>query len=378
MHAPRSVSTQDFADALFARMPTAWLTRALVAANVLVFCGLAWQAEALWRVSGALLADWGGNYAVQTRGGEPWRLVSALFLHGGVAHVALNMLALYQAGQLAERLFGRGVFALLYLACGVVASVASVWWRPSGLSVGASGAVFGVFGALLSYVLVCRASLPMSLYSRLRKSLFGFIAYSLLIGFALPGIDNAAHLGGLCCGLLLGAAMARPLGAPLAGPRVAAGLGLALVAAVALWSATPPATPPQGRAGDDFQRLAARVAREEVALVERYHLLLDGWRGGRIDDDQVLATLEHVLVPAWQALEARASAEGGGDWRAAALLRYLAKRRDALQALAMAIRTRDPKWADLSSALQHRADEYLQELLLLQGIAAENQNVRSQ
>ena len=120
------------------------------------------------------------------------------------------------------------------------------------------------------------------------------------------------------------------------------------------------------------------MAREEVALVERYHLLLDGWRGGRIDDDQVLATLEHVLVPAWQALEARASAEGGGDWRAAALLRYLAKRRDALQALAMAIRTRDPKWADLSSALQHRADEYLQELLLLQGIAAENQNVRSQ
>ncbi|MCB1959946.1 MAG: rhomboid family intramembrane serine protease [Rhodocyclaceae bacterium] len=366
MSAARPVSAEEFADALYARMPTAWLTWTLVAANLAIFVALAWHAEALWRVSGAILADWGGNYAVQTRNGASWRLVSALFLHGGLLHVALNMLALNQAGQLAERLFGRAAFAVLYVLCGIVASVASVWWQPNGLSVGASGAVFGVFGALLSYVLVCRSSLPAGLFGQLRKGLLGLIAYSLLAGFALPGIDNAAHLGGLASGLLLGAALARPLDAPSAPARGLLATVVVLSAAVTLWSTVPPvASPPLGV--DAFQRVAAQVAREEAALARRYHLLLDGLRAGRIEDDRALLALEHELVPAWQALEARVSAEAGEDWRAAALLRYLAKRRDALQAVSMAIRTRDPQWADLSSALQRKADQYLLEVQSQEG-----------
>ncbi len=358
MAAPRYSTSDDFLDALFARMPHAGVTLALVAVNVLIFIALAFQADALWRVPGSVLADWGGNYAVQTRGGQLWRLVTALFLHGGVLHVGLNMLALYQAGQLAERLFGHRRFAFIYFTCGVLASLASVWWRPEGLSIGASGAVFGVFGALLSHVLVCRASVPHGLFHRLRKALLGFIVYSLLAGFVLPGIDNAAHLGGLLAGLLLGAVLAEPLGSTaLRRGRASAGVAAVVIAGMALWQATPPLLPARAQTYA-FNGIAAHVAVMEGALVQRYQFLADALQSGRIGASEAVSILEQELIPGWQGLEAEVEAGGHGDWRAPALLRYLAKRRDALQVLVLALETHERRWIDLSNALQAQADEY--------------------
>jgi rhomboid protease GluP len=358
-------SSEDFLDALFSRVPRAGVTLALVGLNIAVFLALAVQAGALWHVPGAVLADWGGNYAVQTRAGQWWRLVSALFLHGGLLHVSLNMLALYQAGQLAERLFGHRRFLFIYVACGALASVASVWWRPDGLSIGASGAVFGVFGALLSHVLVCRASVPPGLFHRLRKALLGFIAYSLIAGFLLPGIDNAAHVGGLLAGLVLGAALAEPLGeTTLRLNRAAAGAGVVALAAVLLLQATPPVKPARMQTYA-FNAIGALVGRQETQLVQRYQLLADALRAGRMSDAQAVAVIENELIPGWKALEETVAAAGHGDWRAEALLRYLAKRRDALQVLMLAIETHQQKWIELANALQAQADEYLLQYRLL-------------
>ncbi|QID18919.1 rhomboid family intramembrane serine protease [Nitrogeniibacter mangrovi] len=365
MSAPRHSTPEAFLDALYAHVPRAWVTTALVAINFLVFAATAVQADALWHIPGSLLADWGGNYAVQTREGQLWRLFTGLFLHGGLLHVALNMLALYQAGQLAERLFGPRRFTLIYVAAGLVASVASVWWRPNGLSIGASGAIFGVFGALLSHVLVTRTSLPPDTFRRLRKALVIFIGYSLIAGLVLPGIDNAAHVGGLISGVLLGAGLAVPVGdARVPRVRFAGALAVVALAAGTLWFVTPPVRPALTQSFA-FNAVAAQVAEREEQLVQRYHFLADALRQGQIDDAAAVDILDRELIPAWRQLEDEVATGGQGDWRAGPLLRYLAARREALEALEMAIQTHQRRWIERSNALQARADEYLLDYRML-------------
>lgn len=361
----RDPSTEAFLDLLYARVPEVRFTQALVLVNVLVFVFMAWHAGALWRIPGATLADFGGNYAVQTRSGEVWRLFTSLFLHGGLLHITLNMIALYQAGALAERLFGLRRFVLLYFICGLVASVASVWWRPSGLSVGASGAIFGIFGGLLSSVLVTRHVLPEALYRRLRRALLTFIGYSLAAGFLIPGIDNAAHVGGLVAGLVLGGALAFPPGREtVAVGRIAAGLATSVALAVGLWVMTPVAAPVRAPA-DGFASMTVHLSQQEEALVNRYNLIMDALRHGRMTDAKAIELLEQELIPAWKQLERDVTAGGHGDWRTAPLLKYLAKRRDALQVLVIALRTHETRWLNLANALQHKADEYLVEYRML-------------
>ena len=363
----RDPSTEAFLDLLYARVPEVRFTQALVFVNVLVFIFMAWHSGAIWRIPGATLADFGGNYAVQTRHGEYWRLLTSLFLHGGILHIALNMLALYQAGALAERLFGLRRFILLYFLAGLVASVASVWWQPNGLSVGASGAIFGVFGGLLTSVLVTRHVLPESLYRRLRRALLMFIGYSLAAGFLIPGVDNAAHLGGLVAGMVLGAALAFPPGREsVAVGRIVAGLAASLALAGGLWLSVPAPVPPVHRAQHPaVDAMTAGLAQQEEALVQRYNLLMDALRHGRMTDNKAIELLEQELIPAWKQLEYEVAAAGQGDWRTAALLRYLAKRRDALQVLVIALRTHEVRWLNLANALQAKADEFLIEYRML-------------
>lgn len=368
MPASRLPTPEEFVDALFARVPVIWATAGLIGVNLLIFAALAMAAGALWHVPGALLADWGGNYAVQTRGGQPWRLFSGLFLHGGLLHVGLNMLALYQGGQLAERVFGSRRFLALYLACGVVASMASVWWRPNGLSIGASGAVFGVFGALLGYVLTCRSAVPVDSARRLRRGLLIFIAYSLAAGLLLPGIDNAAHIGGLLTGVVLGAALAPAAGGnPLPG-RGRGGLALLVVlAAAGLWlAATPPPRPAPSLAALP-EALQRQLADTEYRLVTRHHLVLDALRRGQMTTEDGLRVIETELMPGWAALAEAFDAAPPSAWQAPVFARYARLRREALQALAMSMQTGDPRWVELSNALQESADTLIRDSLRADG-----------
>jgi len=135
--------------------------------------------------------------------GDWWRLVTVMFLHNGVMHLALNLWALYQLGSIFETLFGSARFLLTYALSGLVASVASAA-LARGISVGASGAIFGVLGALIF-------SIRRSPRWRHQPWTRGFIlqllfwaGMNILIGFTVPGIDNAAHLGGFVTGLFLG------------------------------------------------------------------------------------------------------------------------------------------------------------------------------
>jgi len=187
-------------------------TVVLVALNTLTYLMMAYQGHSFLQFDTTLLLRWGANSGALTSGGQWWRLLTSTFEHGGLMHIALNMWCLYNLGWLAELLFGRSRFTLLYLMCGIGGSLASICWHGNGLSVGASGAIFGVAGALIPAMLLSRNQ-------KLRIALKGqlitisiFVVYSLAVGSSSSGTDNAAHVGGLLTGLVLGAAFPAGLG----------------------------------------------------------------------------------------------------------------------------------------------------------------------
>ncbi len=152
-----------------------------------------------------LLLDWGANSGALTSGGQWWRLLTSTFEHGGLLHIALNMWCLYNLGWLAELLFGRSRFTLLYLMCGIGGSLGSICWRGNGVSVGASGAIFGIAGALIPAMLLHSNPQLRAMLKGQLTSIALFVFYNLAFGAASRGTDNAAHIGGLLTGMILGA-----------------------------------------------------------------------------------------------------------------------------------------------------------------------------
>jgi rhomboid protease GluP len=162
----------------------------------------------------AELLAWGANFGPRTLNGEWWRLVTATFVHSGLVHLGFNMYVLWDLGRAVERVFGTLGFALVYLVAGIGGSFASVMVNPLVASVGASGAVFGLAGALLAFALRNRRRLDPRIARRLPRSLFLFVVVNLAIGFTVPGIDNVGHVGGLATGWVGGL-----LVSPTVGPR---------------------------------------------------------------------------------------------------------------------------------------------------------------
>ena len=186
---------RNFAQRLSAVTPHAYVTPLIIAANIIVFgVMVALGIQVLGSRADEYLR-FGANFAPLTTGGEWWRLFTCTFIHFGIVHLAFNMWALWDSGRLTERLFGNGWFAALYVFAGLCGSSASMFWNQEVISGGASGAVFGIFGALLAYMTVERGSIPPATLNRLRVSTSTFVVYSLFYGFVQSGIDNAAHLG---------------------------------------------------------------------------------------------------------------------------------------------------------------------------------------
>ena len=180
-------------------------TIVLIALNALVYLIMALQGHNFITFDSTLLLNWGANSGVLTAGGQWWRLLTSTFEHGGLLHIALNMWCLYSLGWLAELLFGRSRFTLLYLMCGIGGSLGSICWHGNGVSVGASGAIFGVAGALIPAMMLHSNQQLRALLKGQLTSIALFVVYNLAFGAAASGIDNAAHIGGLLTGLILGA-----------------------------------------------------------------------------------------------------------------------------------------------------------------------------
>jgi rhomboid protease GluP len=184
------------------------LTHVIFGANVMVFIAMVAAGPSL-DFTGQLMVHFGANYGPFTLSGQWWRLLTYMFLHGGVFHVAMNMWCLWNLGTLCESLYGRWTYAAIYLITGIAAGLASVAWNPGVLSVGASGAIFGLAGALIASFYFGEFSLPKVAISGTLRSLLFFVGFNVLFGTLSPGIDNGAHGGGLVSGLILGTLIAR-------------------------------------------------------------------------------------------------------------------------------------------------------------------------
>ena len=180
------------------------LTYTLIVLNVLVFL-LATVSPSLEEplyVNGVLQ----GFYVVVRD--EHYRLLTSIFMHSGGTHIVMNMLSLYMVGRMVERLFSKSAYLSLYFLTAFFGAYASIYMHLEGQAVGASGAIFGLFGALAGFVLVHRQRMQEQFMQFMKD--FGIILLiNLGIGIAFPSVDISAHVGGLLSGIIGGMLLAK-------------------------------------------------------------------------------------------------------------------------------------------------------------------------
>lgn len=331
-----------------------WVTMALIALNLAIY---------LWSLTlgagspgGASLSELGGNLGPVTVQGEWWRLMSAIFLHSGLMHVGMNMLALWEAGRVTERLFGHGRYLGAYLTSGLLASITSINWQQDVLSIGASGAVFGIYGVLLAALALRRDLLPPSVTRRLRNGAIVFVAYAFLNTLGRTGIDHAAHVGGLFAGMALGAILVLPRAKAMV--AVAA---TCCVAVLGLWRAQTVNEPYADEAA--FRGYLPELAREEVNLNRHLNELL--MQADVVGAIVVADRIDREVVASWKAISERLAnlSRLGPKFRELRdpLKRYAELKTEALAMVSVSLRSDDPGLAVLAAERLRQANRYTDE-----------------
>ena len=214
--APPSVPKHDLIEDLpqISASTNPWLnaTSVLLAINCLVFLFMTIRGASPILPDTDQLLRWGANYGPYTLAGQYWRLVTCAFLHIGILHLGLNMWVFWRLGRMLEKLIGAFMLAGVYVLTGVGASLLSLSWNPMRVSAGASGAIFGIVGVLISLLYFAKLEIPQDRMSRLRAYVTRLALYNLFYGL-FGHIDNMAHLGGLVTGLVMGFFLARSLAA---------------------------------------------------------------------------------------------------------------------------------------------------------------------
>ena len=360
---------EDFRQRLAAATPHAYMTPLLIAANAAVFVVMAALGVSVLGARPEEYLRFGANFAPLTTGGEWWRLPACTFIHFGVVHLALNLWALWDSGRLAERLFGNTGFTALYAFAGLCGSSASMWWNQDVISGGASGPVFGVFGALLAYMTVERGALPPQALNRLRVSTSTFVVYSIFYGFVQSGIDNAAHLGGLAGGFTMGLILARPLGTPQRNSGQARRAILALALAAVTLPTAALLTPDAARVYRQARELQKEIdafSADEKRLQTAFLGIAAQARAQSIAAPSAVTQLRADLLPAWDAAIARlarveldANAPARKDYEL--ILRYATARRDGMRAVADYLDTNDPAHERRITDLREQAADALRQ-----------------
>ncbi|MDP9268157.1 MAG: rhomboid family intramembrane serine protease [Acidobacteriota bacterium] len=204
--APYRAQAAAIPSAVAAATPAVTLT--LLVLNGLYFIVMVASGVSPFEPDGLQILRWGSEYGPLTLGPEPWRLFTCMFIHIGVIHLLFNMWCLWDLGRMAETLYGRAAFLALYLASGVCGSYLSLAWNPLRGSAGASGAIFGVAGALIAGYKFGNLAIDRVAIQKTLRSVALFAFYNLVIGLG-GNINNMAHLGGLIGGLAIGFAFTR-------------------------------------------------------------------------------------------------------------------------------------------------------------------------
>ncbi|HEX6848596.1 MAG TPA: rhomboid family intramembrane serine protease, partial [Chitinophagaceae bacterium] len=180
-----------------------YVTYGIIAINVIVFVLMAIDGAEIFKVTNGLVhIKWGSNETGLTLSGEWWRLISSVFIHFGIIHLAMNLYALYMAGVYLEPMLGKAKYIAAYVCTGIIAGIVSLWWHKDGVNgAGASGAIFGLYGVFLA--LLFTNLIPKQVRSALLQSIGIFVVFNIFYGMK-SGIDNAAHIGGLLSGMVIG------------------------------------------------------------------------------------------------------------------------------------------------------------------------------
>ncbi|NTV70705.1 MAG: rhomboid family intramembrane serine protease [Azonexaceae bacterium] len=334
-------------DQLCLRVPQLRITPLLLAANVLVFAAMLLSGAGLWHSQNGVQLAWGANFGPATQDGEWWRLGSAMFLHFGLLHLSLNMWALWDGGQWVERMYGHFRFAAIYCVAGLAGNLLSlVSHQGHAVSGGASGAIFGLYGALLSYLWLERSRIQRAEFRWLFWAAIGFSVVSIIFGFMVPGIDNAAHIGGLIGGLLMGV-LIKPDAEVLVMPRRAKlAAGLVFVAFIALMVANIPQQAYRWSDERQVQREIGEFLQEDAAITRAWESIMQQGQRKGASFEELADVIESVVADRYEhSFEELSALPRDANLPSALaakrLTRYAEQRRDASRAMVEGLRAGD-------------------------------------
>jgi rhomboid protease GluP len=350
---PEAVKALEFREGIqrIARQP--YVTYAMIAINAAVFILMAIKGVNIMEPANGALIQWGADFGPLTTHGQWWRLLTAAFVHIGIIHIAMNMVVLYMSGVLVERLFGNVGFAVLYLLAGIGGNVVSLAWNPTVVAAGASGAVFGVYGALLGFLVIQRNAIPKATISSLAKSAVTFLMYNLLYGAAKSGIDMGAHIGGFATGFLVGMALSQPLLASHSSRLTRAAMVFVLGLSGLAFCAT------RIQPADDLSSEAERFGKIENTAVDLYRDTAEKFNAGKVTPQEFSDIVHNKVLPPWNAeidvFRKMQLRDDDQKLKRGEVVEYMAARGEAWDLRARAILTNDRKLIDQAKAKEMRA-----------------------
>lgn len=311
---PPSETYEDvsFTTRLHSLTPEIYVTVTLIAVNAAIFIMMVINGVGIIDPNTKDLLRWGADFAPKTTNGEWWRLLTSCFVHIGVVHIAMNMLVLWDIGQFMERLFGHTYFLITYLFAGITGSLLSTTLHNGNVSAGASGAIFGLYGALVAVLIFNKVTaIPKGVLNRLVQYAAVFILINVAYGAMNSNIDQFGHLGGFLGGFLLGFFFVHPLTREgRANVRVRAVFGVLLaIAIIGIGIATVPRTVNLESEFQNIDSIDADCTKRLNVALNRYedHEITGVEFAGIIDSDimpkirEVNRRLESFKrVPEWQ------------------------------------------------------------------------------
>ena len=332
-------------DLLRQQVPNIPVTQLLIAINLIVFIAMLEGGADIWHSSNGVQLDWGANFGPAVQDGEWWRLGSALFLHFGAIHLALNLLALWDSGQLVERMYGHARFTAIYFSSGLAGNLLSLaTTEESAVSGGASGAIFGIYGALLIFLWRERINLHPHEFRWLFWGAAGFSVITIILGFSVNGIDNAAHIGGFFAGMLGGIILAQQneIKSVSPYPRLYAGSIFALLVIVLIKQVPEPAY----RWSDEVlvRKEIGEFLQDDAAIRHVWKNILDEGNRGDISFNELAGRIDTSIGDRYEeSFEQLSRLPPNPALPSATIVQilrhYAERRRDASRALAESLRT---------------------------------------
>lgn len=360
------VATAEVQEALIDRLrrqvPGVAVTKTLIAINLAVFLAMLGAGAGLWHSPNGVQLAWGANFGPATQDGEWWRLGSALFLHFGLLHLAMNLWAMWDAGQLAERFYGHTRFIAIYFGAGLIGNLASLVVQGNkAVSGGASGAIFGVFGALMVALWFERRDIHRTEFRWLFWGATGFASATLVLGLLITGMDNSAHFGGWISGMLLGTLFNRH-----SVPRQKLLIGAALAMAVATLITLIPPPKYQWHEETEARQSINAFLQDEVRIGANWQSILNEGRRRNLSFEQLADRIENDVTERYEEnFERLSRAPIAPELPSAQALRklqdYAALRRDASRTLTEGLRSHDQAKIRRGLAQAERAKQNVQQ-----------------